>query len=72
MEPWNEDATVVKMRCHARTGARSMAAAAYRSCAQALHREFGIAPAVQTTRVHEQIRAAVSAGSARGGLTVSR
>ena len=72
MEPWNEDATVVKMRCHARTGARSMAAAAYRSCAEALHREFGIAPAVQTTRVHEQIRAAVSAGSARGGLTAPR
>jgi DNA-binding SARP family transcriptional activator len=72
MEPWNEDATVVKMRCHARTGARSMAAAAYRSCAEALHREFGIAPAVQTTRVHEQIRAAVPAGSARGGLAASR
>jgi DNA-binding SARP family transcriptional activator len=69
MEPWNEDATVITMRCHARTGARSMAAAAYRSCAEALHREFGIAPAMQTTRVHEQIRAAVSAGSARGRLT---
>lgn len=72
LEPWNEDAAVVTMRCHARTGARSMAAAAYRSCAEALQREFGIAPAVQTTRVHEQIRAAVSAGSARSGPTASR
>ena len=72
MEPWNEDATVVKMACHARTGARSLAAAAYRSCAEALSCEFGMAPAARTTRVHEQIRTAETAGSARGGLTVSR
>lgn len=63
MEPWNEDATVIKMHCHARTGARSMAAAAYRSCAKSLSSEFGIAPAAQTTRVHEQIRAAGAAGA---------
>ena len=56
IEPWNEDATVVKMRCHARTGARSMAATAYRSCAEALAREFDVAPAAQTTRVYDQIR----------------
>jgi DNA-binding SARP family transcriptional activator len=56
-EPWNEDATVIKMRCHAQTGARSMAAAAFRSCAEALTRELGIAPAAQTVRVHDQIRA---------------
>ena len=56
MEPWNEDATVIKMRCHARTGARSLAAAAYRSCAEALSCELGIAPAAQTTRVYDQIR----------------
>ena len=72
VEPWNEDATVVKMRCHARTGARSLAIAAYRSCAEALSREFGIAPAALTTRVHEQIRAAGPAGSARDGVTVTR
>ena len=56
-EPWNEDATVIKMRCHAQTGARSMAAAAFRACAEALTRELGIAPAAQTVRVHDQIRA---------------
>ncbi len=56
MEPWNEDATVIKMRCHAQTGARSMAAAAYRSCAEALNCEFGIIPAAQTTRVYDQTR----------------
>ena len=70
-EPWNEDAAVIQMHCHARTGARSMAAAVYRSCAAALDSEFGIAPAARTTRVHEQIRAARSAGSARGRLTVA-
>jgi DNA-binding SARP family transcriptional activator len=62
MEPWNEDATVIKMRCHARTGARSTAAAAYRSCAEALTREFGITPAAPTIRVYDQIRSAGPAG----------
>jgi DNA-binding SARP family transcriptional activator len=71
MEPWNEDATMIKMRCHARTGARSLAAAAFRSCADALTREFGIAPAAPTVRVHEQIRAAEPAGHS-GGLTAAR
>ena len=71
MEPWNEDATVLKMRCHARTGARSMAAAAYRSCTEALAREFGITPAEQTIRVYDQIRSAGPAGP-RGGLTAAR
>ncbi len=56
MEPWNEEATVIIMRCHARTGAPSMAAAAYRTCAAALTREFGITPAAQTSRVYDQIR----------------
>jgi DNA-binding SARP family transcriptional activator len=71
MEPWNEDATVLKMRCYAQTGARSMAAAAYRSCAEALTCEFGITPAAHTIRVYDQIR---SAGQAkhRGGLTAAR
>jgi DNA-binding SARP family transcriptional activator len=63
MEPWNEDATVVKMRCHAQTGARSMAAAAYRSCAEALNCEFGIIPAAQTTRVYDQIRGSEPTGN---------
>ena len=71
IEPWNEDATVIKMRCHAQTGARSLAATAFRSCADALTREFGIAPAAPTVRVHEQIRAAEPAGH-RGGLTAAR
>jgi DNA-binding SARP family transcriptional activator len=62
MEPWNEDATMIKMRCHAQTGARSMAAAAYRSCAEALTREFGIAPAALTICVYDQIRSAKPAG----------
>ena len=71
MEPWNEDATVVTMRCHARSGARSMAAAAYRSCAAALTREFGITPAAQTSRVYNQIRSAEPRGKP-GGLTADR
>ncbi len=70
-EPWNEDATVIKMRCHAQTGARSMAAAAFRSCAEALTREFGIAPAAQTIRVHDQIRAGELTGY-RSGPTAAR
>jgi DNA-binding SARP family transcriptional activator len=61
MEPWNEDATVLKMRCYAKTGARSMAATAYRACAEALAREFGIKPAVHTVSVYEQIRSAAPA-----------
>ncbi len=71
MEPWNEDATVITMRCHARSGARSMAAAAYRSCAAALTREFGITPAAQTSRVYDQIRSAEPPGNP-GGLTADR
>jgi DNA-binding SARP family transcriptional activator len=71
LEPWNEDATVIKMGCHARTGARSLALAAYRSCAEALNREFGIAPAAQTSRVYDQIRAAEPPGH-RDGLSGDR
>jgi DNA-binding SARP family transcriptional activator len=71
MEPWNEDATVIKMRCHARGGARSLAAAAYRSCAQALTCEFGMSPAAPTIRVYDQIRAAEPPGN-RGGLSAAR
>jgi DNA-binding SARP family transcriptional activator len=56
MEPWNEDATVLTMRCYAKTGASSLAAAVYRSCADALTIEFGITPGAQTVRVYEQIR----------------
>lgn len=56
MEPWNEDATVLTMRCYAKTGARSLAATAYRSCAEALISEFGITPGTHTVRVYEQIR----------------
>jgi DNA-binding SARP family transcriptional activator len=70
-EPWNEDATVIKMACHARTGARSLATAAYRSCAEALYGEFGIAPAARTSRLYDQIRAVEPAGK-RGGLMVDR
>jgi DNA-binding SARP family transcriptional activator len=65
VEPWNEDATVISMRCHARSGARSMAADAYRSCAAALTREFGIRPAEQTSRVYDQIRSAEPPGNPR-------
>ncbi len=71
MEPWNEDATVLKMRCHAQTGACSMAASAYRSCAEALTREFGIRPATQTIRVYDQIRSAAPAEH-RHGLIAAR
>jgi DNA-binding SARP family transcriptional activator len=71
LEPWNEDATVIKMNCHAGSGARSLALAAYRSCAQALNCEFGIAPAAQTRRVHDQIRAAGPPGN-QGGLSGDR
>jgi DNA-binding SARP family transcriptional activator len=76
MEPWNEDATVIAMRCHAHGGARSMAAATYRSCAAALTREFGITPAEQTSRVYDQIRSAQIRSAEprgnRGRLTAAR
>jgi len=71
MEPWNEDATVIKMHCHAHSGARSMAAAAYRSCAEALNGEFGMTPAAQTIRAYDEIRAVEPPGN-RGGLTATR
>jgi two-component system LytT family response regulator len=71
MEPWNEDAAVIKMHCHALTGARSMAVAAYRSCAEALSTEFGTMPAAQTTRAYEEIRGAGPNGRG-GGLTAVR
>ncbi len=70
MEPWNEEATVIKMRCHAHGGARSLAAAAYRSCAEALTYEFGMTPAAQTIRAYDEIRAAERPGN-RGGLTAT-
>jgi DNA-binding SARP family transcriptional activator len=70
-EPWNEDATVIAMRCHARGGSRSMAAATYRSCAAALTREFGITPAEQTSRLYDQIRSAEPPAN-RGQLTAAR
>ena len=66
LEPWNEDATVIKMNCHAGSGARSLALVAYRSCAEALNCEFGIAPAAQTSRVYDQIRAAEPPGTGAG------
>ncbi len=54
-----------------------LAAAAYRSCAQALNCEFGVTPAAQTSRVYHQIRATSRPGSRRladqsvcGGTTV--
>jgi DNA-binding SARP family transcriptional activator len=71
VEPWNEDATVLKMRCHATTGARSMAATAYRACAEALASEFGIKPAAHTVRVYEQIRSGAPA-QLRGRVTQAR
>jgi LuxR family transcriptional regulator, maltose regulon positive regulatory protein len=71
IEPWNEDATVLKMRCYARTGARSMAATAYRACAEALASEFGIKPAAHTVSVYEQIRSAPPAEQ-RSRLTPAR
>ncbi len=71
MEPWNEDATVLKMRCCAKTGARSMAATAYRACAEALASEFGIKPAAHTVSVYEQIRSGAPA-ELRGSLTQAR
>ncbi len=70
-EPWNEDAAVIKMHCLAHSGARSMAAAAYRSCVEALNCEFGLTPAAQTIRVYDRIRAAEPTGN-HGGLTVAR
>ena len=70
-EPWNEDATVLKMRCYAKTGACSMAAAAYRACAEALASEFGIMPAAHTVSVYEQIRSGALAGQS-GRLAQTR
>jgi DNA-binding SARP family transcriptional activator len=71
MEPWNEDATVLKMRCYAKAGARSMATTAYRSCVEALTSEFGILPAARTVRAYEQIRSAAPTEE-RGDPTQAR
>jgi DNA-binding SARP family transcriptional activator len=71
MEPWNEDATVLTMRCYAKSGARSMAVTAYRACAEALASEFGIKPAAHTVSVYEQIRSGAPAEQ-RGGLSQAR
>jgi DNA-binding SARP family transcriptional activator len=71
MEPWNEDATVLKMRCYAKTGVRSMAVTAYRACVEALANEFGIKPAAHTVSVYEQIRSGASAEQ-RDRLTQAR
>jgi DNA-binding SARP family transcriptional activator len=71
MEPWNEDATVLKMRCYAKVGAQSLAASAYRSCVEALSSEFGIKPAARTVRVYEQIRSGAPTDD-RGRLTQDR
>ncbi|MFW6070692.1 MAG: AfsR/SARP family transcriptional regulator, partial [bacterium] len=58
LEPWREEAHRQLMRLLARSGQRSAALAQYERCCQILEAELGVAPAPQTRRLYERIRAA--------------
>ncbi|HSM56584.1 MAG TPA: tetratricopeptide repeat protein [Candidatus Sulfomarinibacteraceae bacterium] len=64
LEPWREEAHRQLMRLLARSGQRSAALLQYERCCQILDAELGVAPAPQTRRLYERIRAA---GSGRAG-----
>lgn len=57
LEPWREEAHRQLMRLLALDGQRSAALAQYESCRRVLQSEFGAAPAMETTRLFEHIKA---------------
>ena len=56
LEPWREGAHRQAMRALALSGQRDAALAQYQACVRALKDELDVAPAVETTRLWEQIR----------------
>ncbi len=56
LEPWRERAHRQLMRLLTLTGQRSAALAQYETCRRLLTEELGVEPAVDTTRLYEQIR----------------
>jgi DNA-binding SARP family transcriptional activator/predicted ATPase len=56
LEPWDEEAHQRLMRTLALRGQRSAALAQYETCRRLLAEELGVEPAVETTRLYEQIR----------------
>ncbi len=57
-DPLDEEAHRWLMRLHALLGDRAGALQAYQRCAEALLRELGSEPSVETRRLHERIRSA--------------
>jgi DNA-binding SARP family transcriptional activator/predicted ATPase len=56
LEPWDENAHQRVMRLLALSGKRGAALAQYEACRRQLAEELGVEPAVETTRLYEQIR----------------
>lgn len=56
VDPCNENAHRLLMRCYVRLGERAQALHQYRLCEQILHAEFEAAPEAATTRLYHQIR----------------
>lgn len=56
LEPWREEAHRRLMRVLARSGQRSAALRQYEVCRRSLVEEFGVEPAVETTRLYGRIQ----------------
>jgi len=56
LDPWMEEAHRERMRLLALTGRRSEALAQFEACRRVLLAELGAAPALETARLHAQIR----------------
>jgi DNA-binding SARP family transcriptional activator len=56
LEPWREQAHRQVMRLLAESGERGEALAQYAACQRALAEELSVEPAVETTRLYQQIR----------------
>ena len=56
LEPWREETHRQVMRLLAYSGQRGAALAQYETCRRVLTEELGVEPAVETTRLYEQIR----------------
>jgi DNA-binding SARP family transcriptional activator len=55
VDPCNEGAHRMLMRCYARLGQPQLAQQQYQACIQALNRELGIPPSAETTGLYRQI-----------------
>ena len=71
LEPWREEAHCQLMRLLAREGQRGAALAQYEVCRRVLQAEFAAAPATETTRLFEQIKAEAQEYSKEHFLSVS-